>query len=488
MRITNTMMINSTMRNVNRSKLNLSDAENQMGTEKKITRPSDDPIIAIRALSLRSSLSEIQMYLDNNIPEAESWLQVTESALDNMDGILSDIYELCTQGSSDQFTIENRSAIIEVLREYKDGVYSEANTDYAGRYCFTGYRTDSSFTFLSSAEGASKKYSITQELSGDDLDSVYVMKNSVDVSTISNIAAADTPESQQVYRLRLAYSGCSDTGFSTLDIDGTGYTPTAVTYSEYQELLETGNASDDFYYVYDTGEIFMSDSMYAAVKDAENISFTYEKEGFSKGDVRPEMYFECQDITDPDNVIDYKQSDGGQIISYNVNYGQSLQVNTLGNQTLSYNIGRDIDDMCNALQVVSDIEDKISRLESMQESSAYSDADKENIATMLEAAEKELDYAIEDMERLFSQEMGRVKNYQQTVDLQLADLGARDARLSLTKSRLTQQETTFKDLKSKNEDMELEEVVVNYSSALSIYEAALNAAASCVRQSLLDYI
>lgn len=97
MRITNTMMINSTMRNVNGSKTNLSSAENQMGTEKKITRPSDDPIIAIRALSLRSSLSEISMYLTNNIPEAESWIGITESALDNMDSALGDIYELCTQ-------------------------------------------------------------------------------------------------------------------------------------------------------------------------------------------------------------------------------------------------------------------------------------------------------------------------------------------------------------------------------------------------------
>ena len=119
MRITNTMMINSTMRNVNSSKTNLNSAENQMGTEKKITRPSDDPIIAIRALSLRSSLSEISMYLTNNIPEAESWIGITESALDNMDSALGDIYELCTQGASDQFTIENRSAIIQVLNQYK---------------------------------------------------------------------------------------------------------------------------------------------------------------------------------------------------------------------------------------------------------------------------------------------------------------------------------------------------------------------------------
>ena len=488
MRITNTMMINSTMRNVNRSKTNLHDAENQEGTQKKITRPSDDPIIAIRALSLRSSLSEINMYLTNNIPEAEAWIQVTESALDNMDGILSDMYELCTEGSSDQFTIENRSAVIEVLQQYKDTLYSEANTDYAGRYCFTGYRTDSSFTFLDSVEATSKKYSITQEFSSKDIDSINVMKNSVDTSSVASIAAADTPETEQVYRLRLAYSGCSDTGFGSIEADGTSYTPTAVTYSEYQELLEAGNATDDFYYVYDTGELLMNDSIYDTLKDAESIGFTYEKDGFSKDDARPEMYFDCKDITDAQNVIDYKQGDEGQVISYTVNFGQNLQVNTLGNQTLSYDIGRDIDDMCNALQAVIDIEDKITRLKSMQDSSVYSDSEKEDIASMLEASQKELDYAKENMEKLFSKEMGRVKKYQQTVDLQLADLGARDARLTLVKSRLTEQKTTFSDLKSQNEDAELEEVVVNYTSAQTLYQAALNAAASCVKQSLLDYI
>ena len=213
MRITNTMMINSTMRNVNSSKTNLSSAENQMGTEKKITRPSDDPIIAIRALSLRSSLSEISMYLTNNIPEAESWIGITESALDNMDSALGDIYELCTQGASDQFTIENRSAIIQVLNQYKEAVYTEANANYAGRYCFTGYRTDTSFTFTDATEAASLKYRIPQKLNASDMDQVSIMKKSVDVTNITDIPAADMPEADKVYRLRLAYSGCSKDNF-----------------------------------------------------------------------------------------------------------------------------------------------------------------------------------------------------------------------------------------------------------------------------------
>ena len=91
--------------------------ENELATEKKITRPSDDPIVAIRALSLRSSLSEINQYLKHNIPDAESWLDVTHSSLNNMDGILSDIFQYCNQGSSDQFTTNDRSAIIDVLKQ-----------------------------------------------------------------------------------------------------------------------------------------------------------------------------------------------------------------------------------------------------------------------------------------------------------------------------------------------------------------------------------
>lgn len=493
MRITNTMMVNTTMRNVSRSKTSLSDAENMMATEKKITRPSDDPIIAIRALSLRSSLSEIDMYLNNNIKEAKSWMENTEGALDNMDGTLSDIYHYCTQGASDQFDGESRSAIIEVISRYKELLYSECNVDYAGRYCFTGYRTNSAFTFVDSDIPQDKKYSITQEFSFSDMDTKKVMKNAVDVNSISDIAAADTPETQSVNRIRLAYSGCASTGNGNLVIDGTDVATEAVTYSQFQEKLADGtfdSESGKAYYVYDTGELMLTGDLYDTIKNADKVSFEYEKDGFTTGDPRPEMYFECKDITDAANPVEYKKEDNpdDQIISYNINFGQMLQVNTLGRDTISYNVGRDIDDMCASLKSLQDAEDKLARLKEMQNNDSYSDAEKKSIETMIAAAQKEADYELDNMKSLFSREMGRVKGYQQTVDLQLADLGARSNRLTLTESRLREQKTTFTELKSSNEDGELEEIVVNYTSAKSLYQAALSAASTCVKQSLLDYI
>lgn len=101
------------------------------------------------------------------------------------------------------------------------------------------------------------------------------------------------------------------------------------------------------------------------------------------------MYFNCTDITNPGNPVKYTfESD--ESISYTVNFSQSLQVNTLGRNALSYDIGRDIDDMCNALQSVLDIENKIAKLKTMKESGAYSDDEKKNIDTMIAASEKSM--------------------------------------------------------------------------------------------------
>ena len=491
MRITNTMMMNATLRNVGQSKHNLADLENQMATEKKITRPSDDPIVAIRALSLRASLNEINQYLESNIPDAQAWLEVSESSLTNMDSILSDIYKYCNQGASDQFTEKDRNAIIEVLQQYKDALYAEANADYAGRYCFTGFKTDTAFTFLTDDE-ANRSYRITETLTGSDLDKATIISAPVDGDNIYNIDAADMPDGVTVHRLRIAYKNCSDVNYTRLTVDGVEYDiAQAVSHEEMEAIAANPNFKNEtgqIYFVYDTGELVISDDLYDQFRNSQEISFAYEKEQFAKGDVRPEMYFNCVDITDINNNIEYTQTDGGQNINYTINFNQSIRVNTLGSETLSYKIGRDIDDLCNALQNVADIEEKIRKLNDKYNSEVYSEAEKADMETMLEACERELDYARSYMESIFSKELTRVASYQQTVDLQLADLGARSKRLTLTKSRLTEQNTTFSDLKSKNEDAELEDTIIKYSAASTLYEAALTAASDCVKQSLINYI
>ena len=69
MRITNGILINNSLTNINANKSKIDNLLTQLTYEKKIQRPSDDPIIAIRALRFRSTLAEIDQYLTKNIPD-----------------------------------------------------------------------------------------------------------------------------------------------------------------------------------------------------------------------------------------------------------------------------------------------------------------------------------------------------------------------------------------------------------------------------------
>ena len=148
MRITNNMMLNTTSSNINGNKLNVNNLNNQMSSQKKIQRPSEDPVIAIRALRLRSTLSQINQYYEKNIPDAQTWLEVTETAFKNMNKILKDVRTQCVTGTNSYLTADDRSTILKSLTALKSQLYSEGNSDNAGRTVFTGFKTNSQLTFM----------------------------------------------------------------------------------------------------------------------------------------------------------------------------------------------------------------------------------------------------------------------------------------------------------------------------------------------------
>ena len=164
MRVTNNMIMSNTKININGNKTNVNTLNNQMTSQKKISKPSDDPVIAIRALRLRSSLSQINQYYEKNIPDAEAWLDVTETSLTNMKKLLTTIHTQCDAGANGTPTEEDRKTILKQLQSLSDQIYSEGDADYAGRTVFTGYKTNSTLTFQADSKEA---YNISEYLSAD---------------------------------------------------------------------------------------------------------------------------------------------------------------------------------------------------------------------------------------------------------------------------------------------------------------------------------
>ena len=210
MRITNNMMLKTTMSNIYGNKENVNTLNNQMSSQKKISRPSEDPVVAIRALRLRSNLSEINQYYEKNIPDAEAWLDVTETALKNMESILSDVRTQCTYGATGTLTADDRDAIMKSLTQLREQLYAEGNTDYAGRTVFTGFRTNCNLTFDTDEKDTS--YDITQTFTELDIEKEHrYFKGDAQVPTADDMAqnATTTPselERTACDRIRFAYN------------------------------------------------------------------------------------------------------------------------------------------------------------------------------------------------------------------------------------------------------------------------------------------
>ena len=147
MRITNGIMINNSLNNISRNK-RLSDKLNtQLATTKKIQRPSEDPIVAIRALRLRSTYNEIEQYLDKNIPDARSWMETTQEAIESINSVLTEISTYCNQGVNGYNTVDERNTLVTTLKQLRDQIFTDGDANLVDRTIFTGYKTDSTLTF-----------------------------------------------------------------------------------------------------------------------------------------------------------------------------------------------------------------------------------------------------------------------------------------------------------------------------------------------------
>ena len=130
MRVTNNMITANTKSNINGNKVLVDKYNTQMTTQKKINRPSEDPVIAIRSLRMQTNLSHITQYLDNNIADANAWLDVTETALTNMMKVLTDIRTQCVNGSTDTLTADVRRTILKQLQAMSDQIYTMRDVPY----------------------------------------------------------------------------------------------------------------------------------------------------------------------------------------------------------------------------------------------------------------------------------------------------------------------------------------------------------------------
>lgn len=518
MRITNKIMQNNSLYNINNNKILQDKLSTQMSTQKAITRPSDDPVVAIRALRLRSSVSELTQYYKKNAPDAQSWIEVTGKGLSTVTDILTDMNRQANKGANKDYTSSELSIIVKQLQSLRDEFYATGNLDYAGRYVFTGYRTDTTMTFTKGeVEETKPDYVIHEQGTMADFDSInYTYTANLDGMNASNYDKNNVIEQDvvngDIHRIRLAYNQVERfDGIELVDKDGKKHNHTADTVSTtadpdpYKTIQDANkDGKEKIVFVPETGEVLFSDKAYekinteaGAISGSETeIRMNYKKSKWEVGDLRPEHYFACEGTTTKNGVtkkVFYNEEylEGKkekQSIEYDVGYNQKIEVNTTAEEVFNHNLDRDVDDLVTALASLEKIESTWTDLKKVLSGLDEGTADYKKVQTKLEAADKAFSYIRENIHDLMQHTITSTQQYLDDTNVAITDNGTRESRLDLISNRLMDQQTTFKTLQSENEDVDIADVTIQLTSTKLTYDAALMATGKIMQTSLMNYI
>lgn len=149
MRVTNNMIANNTVFNMQRSISRLLDLQVQLSTGRQINKPSDDPIGVQRDLNYRTELAKNAQYQNNNM-QALTWMKNYDSSLSDLKDLYSGAKEIAIAMANGTYDDITRKGSAEEIASILDQMVQLANTEQEGRFIYSGYRTDQKALILSS--------------------------------------------------------------------------------------------------------------------------------------------------------------------------------------------------------------------------------------------------------------------------------------------------------------------------------------------------
>lgn len=201
MRVTNSMMISSFLRNMNTNLSKVSKYSDQVSTGQKMIRLSDDPIGVLNSMNARQKLLRFEQY-NENLTAAKNFVDQAESSMSEMNDTLTSIYEKVVEASSDTNSDERKTIAGEV-KALVDHMMQTANTAVGSQYIFGGFNTT--------------EPPFTRDSSGK------ALYNGLDLSDSSaaNVAKINAEESQSI-RFEVGFSNKMEVSANGVELMGTG--------------------------------------------------------------------------------------------------------------------------------------------------------------------------------------------------------------------------------------------------------------------------
>ncbi len=139
MRITNKMMSDSFMSDMNNNLQNLDKIRKQLSSGKNFSKPSDDPTSVIRTMQLYTSIGANKQY-NKNITNVINWLDVTDTSLGQIGDQLGKIRDKLNEAGDPGFGPSERKALKDAVNGVIASISQNLNVSFDGKYVFSGTR------------------------------------------------------------------------------------------------------------------------------------------------------------------------------------------------------------------------------------------------------------------------------------------------------------------------------------------------------------
>ena len=141
-RITNSMLSMNYLSSMNTNLSNMQTLQKQLSSGKQITRPSDNPYTASRAIGLYSEIDANKQY-NENIKDITNWLDTTDTALGQAGDLFNRVRELEVAAGNGAYKNNERTAIQDEIKQKVTQLSQILNTNFDGSFIFGGTKSTS---------------------------------------------------------------------------------------------------------------------------------------------------------------------------------------------------------------------------------------------------------------------------------------------------------------------------------------------------------
>lgn len=198
MRVTQSMLSSTMLRNLGNSYNKMGQWQEQLSTGSKLLRPSDDPVGVTKAMNYRTQLTQNAQY-DTNLDTATKWLDTTDTALDSVGKAMTRVQELITQAANDTNQTVDREKMLVEIKQIHEEIKDLANTKIGDDYIFSGTRTnepayvDTAVTETGYTDAAGNAVALKESYTQKDGSTVTTYRNAAGILQATVTTTAATP-------------------------------------------------------------------------------------------------------------------------------------------------------------------------------------------------------------------------------------------------------------------------------------------------------